>query len=340
MKKLLSFIVLFAVMACMCSCSLKLDLDTESSLADASVETSESVDSNDDTGTGEDASEESAACTPLLYRVSGSKGGTVYLLGSIHVGDDRMKQMPEYVMNAYNESDFIAVEADIVAFEKDLAAQLKYTKTLLCDSGKTIEDHLGKELFEKTKGFLEDNNVYMSPYKMYGPAMWQSLVDNVVVDKTGLSSVNGADRMFINMANKEDKPVREVESIGFQYELLKSFSDDIYRLLIESAVDNADEAAEETKEMYEIWLRGDEAEVTEMLAEDLSELTEEEVKLYKQYMKAMLTDRNVGMANKIEQYMAEGGTCFVVVGAAHVVGEGALVQLLRDRGYNVAVAVA
>jgi len=41
------------------------------------------------------------------------------------------------------------------------------------------------------------------------------------------------------------------------------------------------------------------------------------------------------MADRAEEYLAEGGTGFYVVGAAHIVGEGALVELLRDRGYTV-----
>ena len=43
-----------------------------------------------------------AECTPLLYKVTDGKGATLYLLGSIHVGDKRTQAMPDYVMNAYN----------------------------------------------------------------------------------------------------------------------------------------------------------------------------------------------------------------------------------------------
>lgn len=339
MKRLLTLLLLFSVVMCMCACSLDVETTLESGeqsniSAEASVSdgVSESREDSSDVSADEDGE-----CTPLLYRVSCSKGGTLYLLGSIHIGDERMEKMPAYVMNAYNESSFIAVEADIVAFDKDFAAQIKYTQTLLCDSGKTIEDHLGTELYEKAKGFLQDNGAYMSAYKAYGPAMWFSLVDNVLYDKSGLDSENGADRLFIDMANDDGKQVREAESVGFQYEMLKGFSDDLYKLMIESTIDTADEGVEALKQMYEIWLDGDEAEVAEMLKEDISGLTDEEKVLYDEYMKAMLTDRNVGMANKAEQYLAEGVTSFMVVGTAHVVGDGGLVELLRDRGYNVAV---
>lgn len=49
----------------------------------------------------------------------------------------------------------------------------------------------------------------------------------------------------------------------------------------------------------------------------------------------MLIDRNLGMADFVEDALASGDEVFVCVGAAHVVGKDALVELLRERGYTV-----
>ncbi len=54
-----------------------------------------------------------------------------------------------------------------------------------------------------------------------------------------------------------------------------------------------------------------------------------------EYIDAMLTQRNIGMAEKAEEYMAEGMTVFFTTGAGHMVGEGGVVDLLIERGYNV-----
>jgi len=285
---------------------------------------------------GEDrADTDSAGCTPLLYKVSHTNGGVLYLLGSIHVGDKRTQSMPGYVMDAYNASTYLCVEADIVAYEKDLAAQMLDLQLMLCKNGKTIRDHLGDELYTKARALLEREKLYNSMYDNYGPALWMSLVDEAARSRTSLDSKYGVDRFFINKASKDGKEIKEVESVEFQNNMMLGFSDGIYRLLIEDSVDNFAESVEALKAMYEIWVSGDEADIEEMLKLDYTGLSEKEEKLCREYKKVMLSDRNLGMADRAEEYLAEGGTGFYVVGAAHIVGEGALVELLRDRGYTV-----
>ena len=81
-------------------------------------------------------------CTPLMYKVSDGKGATLYLLGSIHIGDKRTRNMPDYVMDAYSSSSYLCVEANIVAYEKDLEAQMRDLKTMECAKGKSIKEYL------------------------------------------------------------------------------------------------------------------------------------------------------------------------------------------------------
>ena len=49
-------------------------------------------------------------------------------------------------------------------------------------------------------------------------------------------------------------------------------------------------------------------------------------------MRKLMDDRNVGMANKIKQYLDSSGTYFVLIGAAHYVGENNIIELLHQAG--------
>ncbi|WP_225999808.1 TraB/GumN family protein [Paenibacillus sp. BJ-4] len=55
------------------------------------------------------------------------------------------------------------------------------------------------------------------------------------------------------------------------------------------------------------------------------------------YNQAMLIDQNIGMADKIDGYLKNGKNeeYFIVVGAAHYLGEIGIVKLLEDKGYTV-----
>jgi uncharacterized protein YbaP (TraB family) len=51
----------------------------------------------------------------------------------------------------------------------------------------------------------------------------------------------------------------------------------------------------------------------------------------------MVTQRNISMADFAEEALDSGKEVFICVGAAHVVGPGAMADLLTQRGYTVEV---
>ena len=85
----------------------------------------------------------------------------------------------------------------------------------------------------------------------------------------------------------------------------------------------------------DIWASGDEKAFEEYLAADDTGMTEEEKQLYAKYNKAMVTDRNLSMTQFAEAALSSGKEVFICVGAAHVVGQGAMADLLAQRGYTV-----
>ena len=77
----------------------------------------------------------------------------------------------------------------------------------------------------------------------------------------------------------------------------------------------------------------------EAIKEDLSleeqQLFDQVLELMENFNKAMNDDRNDGMLGTIDTYFKEDKNVFVVVGAAHVVGEYGLVNELGRLGYKV-----
>jgi uncharacterized protein YbaP (TraB family) len=79
--------------------------------------------------------------------------------------------------------------------------------------------------------------------------------------------------------------------------------------------------------MIVAWLAGDEREFRRLF--DLESGDSPEVQAF---MRRLLEDRNVGMADKIASYLQMPGTTFVLVGAAHLTGPEGIVALLEARG--------
>lgn len=289
----------------------------------------------------DDNEKEESTATPLIYEMTKDGSDTkIYLFGSIHVADDEAYPLPDLVLDAYEESDYLAVELDILEYENDMDAQMKLVQDMLITDGKTVKDYLKKETYDKLIDYLKENDFYNELYEYYRPVFFESLVSNIILEKTELSTDDGIDRYFLNKAKKDKKEILEVESAEFQNNMLLSFPDELYDFMIIYSIDNEDESVKDTQKLYKIWLKGNEKEFNEYLN------TEEEFDLdkydYKDLEKALenydlelITKRNVSMADKAEEYFEDEKDVFFVVGAAHIVGDDALVELLTERGYTI-----
>lgn len=278
--------------------------------------------------------------TPLLYKVSDEVGNIVWLFGSIHIGRKDYYPLPDYVLNAFDSSQTLAVEADIVAFEKDISAQTKAIKYLLYSDGTTIKDHIPQELYNDAVNILNELGSYMSAFDYYKPMLWVSMIESLQYEKLGAKSDLGIDRHLIKRAKRNDKEIFEIESEEFQYNIMTNFSDELQILLLEETVksnQNINELKTELQHMMDLWASGDKEGFVEYLAADTTELTDEELVLFNEYNDALITQRNISMTNYAENALKSGKETFICVGAAHIVGDGAIADLMQQRGYAVEV---
>ena len=278
--------------------------------------------------------------TPLLYKVTDNEGNVAWLFGSIHVGEEYFYPLPAYVLNAYASADALAVEFDIVTFEGDINAQIEALQTMVYADGTTIADHISEELYNDAKAALKDLGMYSSALDYYCPAMWSSFIDSAMIEKMGVDTSLGIDLYFLNRAHEEGKTILDVESAAFQYGMMAGYSEELQAMLLESSVASV-ELMEESKadmmQLVDAWATGNEAEFDALInAAPEFESPEEEV-LYNEYQNAMITQRNLNMADFAEDALKSGEEVFIVVGAAHIVGAGAMAELLAQRGYTVEI---
>ena len=91
----------------------------------------------------------------------------------------------------------------------------------------------------------------------------------------------------------------------------------------------------ELVQMFEMWCRGDEAELREYINSEPEDMTEDEKRLHEEYEKAISTDRDKGMVEVAKGYLEGGDTVFYAVGLAHLLADDGLVDSLRAAGYTV-----
>ena len=283
--------------------------------------------------------------TPVFYKVTGAEGQQMWLLGTIHVGDERTAFLPQEIYDAFDSSDALAVEFETESYTaqlmEDEEAMQRYLEAFLYTDGTSTQEHINdEELFGQLQKFLQASGTYDATMLVTKPIFLEQTVSSFFMSNGyRLSSDYGVDSQLQSRAYEQEKEILSVESGEFQMDLLGAFSDELQVYMLRDALEYGQCAYNyHTEQLYELWCSGDEAELITYLNEEAEEdpdLTEEEKALIAEYEQAIETGRNVDMLAVAEEYLGSGKTVFYAVGLAHLLAEDGLVNTLRNAGYTV-----
>ena len=265
--------------------------------------------------------------TPIMYKVCDDNNCN-YLVGSMHLGDEKIEKFNSIVLEAYNDSDALAVEVDTTDAKID-------EKMFLISDNKTLDDYISESLKEKLEQFSQNHLFFpYEQYKKYIPGFIIDVISLLPYIENGMLN-EGVDSYFLKLAHNENKEIISIETLESQLAFFTDYSDELYIKMLEENIDNYDKLKELSMELYKVYLTGDPEKIVNILNEEQTEenMTEEEII----YNNAMLQDRNVVMANAIESYLKNDKNVFVVVGAAHVVGKSGIIDILDNKGYKISL---
>jgi hypothetical protein len=283
--------------------------------------------------------EKKETITPLLYKVTkDGSSNTIYILGTIHVGNLKNTEFAEYVLKAFDESHYVSAEIDNEESD-DLISELE---KMSYPEGDSIKKHMSEESYNKLMKFVDENALDMGiiDKDSLNLQYYSQVLVQTITEKSGLSTDDGIDDYFVNKAKKEGKEFMEVESIKFQENVLASLPDKFYENTIVESIDNFDEEVKNIKEAFETWKKGDEEEIwkddgASLKEEDKAKYSAEDIKAAEEFDEKILYARNVTMTDKLEEFFKKNYDMFFMVGQDHVIGPKGIVSYLRQRGYTV-----
>lgn len=265
-----------------------------------------------------------AARRSLMWKAT-SPTNTVYLLGSIHVGDSSMYPLPQGVESAFAASKVLAVEINIKSIDQSKAFQL-IQQYGMYGGDDALAKHIPKETSDALDDFCSRNGLPRVALERLKP--WVAAITVVALSykEAGEDPTLGIDMHFLNEV-KASQRIDELETADFQMTILSSGTEQEQQELLAASLKQAGKAKEMIQKLQQAYLSGD--------AESLEKLVREEETGPKALMKKLLEDRNVTMAARVEQYLKGREPSFVVVGAAHIIGGKGIVKLLQEKGYRV-----
>lgn len=270
--------------------------------------------------------------SPLLYQVTDDAGHTLYLLGTIHVGEESMYPLGSAVEQAYQAADALAVEVDLVAAMEDMRAMMAYSVALMYGPAGSAAKHLSPETYALGVEKLGQNEIVL---KRMRPVAWMSLAEEMAYAQIGLTSDWGVDTMLLKRAHQEGKAIEELEGMDAQMETLLSMPDAVADFLLQQMLLYPEAYANSCKLLSVAWRQGNEEILSLLLTQEAMSVPQELQTEYAAYEESLLYSRDAIFEEKAIAYLQSGKTVLFAVGAAHIVGEGALADRLAQAGYTV-----
>ena len=269
--------------------------------------------------------------TPTLWsaRPRHAPHPLLYLLGSVHVGDPRMRELGGEVERIWERAEELVVEADVSRIDLT-EIQLMMQRFGGIAAPERLQDRLEPETWELLQAYLAEKGLPPDAFNSVAPWLVATSVAVLQYRELGFQEELGVDRMFTERAMQEHKPIVELETAEEQFALFANLPRELQDLMLRDTLLRARESPDEASQMMEAWARGDDAELEAIALEPL-----ERAPQFEPFYERVFFERNERMAERLAQLSLDGRVRIVVVGAGHMLGPRGIPALLEKSDFEI-----
>jgi uncharacterized protein YbaP (TraB family) len=272
----------------------------------------------------------SAAQTPaagkhFLWTVR-SGTNVLYLAGSVHALGADVYPLPAVFEKAFESSGTLVEELNLAEVDSLSAAPMLLAKGMYGD-GRTFESAVSKETAAMVADHVKQTGLPMEMIRPMKPWMVMLMLTALEAQKAGLDASLGLDKHFYDKATAAKKPVIGLETAEFQIDRFDKMPDAMQEQMLRSTLTEIGAQGDELKTMIAAWQRGDVAALEKSVRSSFA--------AYPAAYTSLIAERNRNWIPQLQTCLTRTTPCFVVVGAAHMVGADGLLNLLRLKGYKI-----
>jgi len=261
-----------------------------------------------------------------LWRYEGPRA-TVYLAGSIHLLKPSLYPLPDAYQQAFDQSDHLVLEVNTRAYAA-ADIQRKTLQMAMLRPTESLTTILPAPLYQRTRAALSRYGLNNATVDRAKPSL---LMNQLVVARLltlGYLPEHGVEQHFMRQLG--DRDILELESLDSQFELLFDQPMPMQIQLLADTLDQEMSIEPILTGLLVAWLSGDDAALEEMFEAQAGESA-----LAREFNEALLDRRNIGMATGISEIIKSGnGVYFVLVGAAHYLGDQGIPALLARQNIH------
>jgi uncharacterized protein YbaP (TraB family) len=271
------------------------------------------------------ATAQAAQAKTFAWKATG-KGGTIYLVGSIHVMSESFYPLNPALEAAFKDADLLVEEVDMAEMLDPTTAMAMMTRGML-PSNQSLDKLLSPATLALVKKATGEMGAAGGPLMRFKPWMLAIALQGMELMKAGFNPALGLDQHFYDEATAGGMKVQGLETVEFQISRFDEMTmEQQDRMLAQTLKELQTETAAVGK-LGDAWKGGDVAAIERIALADLKS----DPLMYQR----LLVERNRNWMPKIEALFARRGKALVVVGAAHLVGPDGLLTMLKAKGYTV-----
>jgi uncharacterized protein YbaP (TraB family) len=262
----------------------------------------------------------------LLWKVTSPQGHEAFLLGSVHVLSKSFYPLKPAIDQAFAASKTLVEEIDLDEMDDPITMAGLMGKAML-PPGQTLDQVVSSGTYAAVRTRAEANGLPLLMLQRMKPWIVAVTLTAAEITKAGFEPALGVDRHFFDRAKAAGMPRRALETSAYQFDRLDGLSVPLQEAALKAMLADIDTQAKNFEKLVSAWQVGDSTGIEALLMEGFSEAPE--------IAERLLFERNRNWIAPIERCLSEDARCFIVVGAAHLVGPNSVVELLRARRHTV-----
>ncbi len=262
----------------------------------------------------------------FLWAVGAPGAPPTYLVGSLHVLTPQYYPLSPQLEQAFSQSKVLIEEVDLDEMTNPSTIMPLLGKAMFMD-GRTLDQVIAPDLYKQVVERAEKVGLPAIALQRMKPWMAAVALTAPALKTAGFDTDLGVDKYFFDKAKSAGMERRALETVAYQFDRLDQMPPAIQEALLRSVHSDLDTQLSNVKLIADAWVRGDTSIIERLMLPALLESPE----LYER----LLVERNRNWVQPVEACLTQRTSCFVVVGAAHLVGPHSLVALLEKKGYRV-----
>lgn len=260
----------------------------------------------------------------FLWSIQSSQN-TLYLLGSVHLLQEKDYPLPAVLETAYQDAEKLVFEVDLKEAQSLEVQQLMLKKATLGD-GKTLQTVLSPKTYQLAEQKATEVGLPIQAMAQFEPWFLSLSLLTMKLSQLGFQAQYGVDRHYYDRAVKDGKEILVLETVADQINVFDALTPSNQDDYVQQTLLELDTLGNSINDIVQAWKVGDLAAIEALLFESFEQYPDMRAKLF--------DERNQNWLKTLVPLLEQEEDYLVVVGAGHLVGDNNVLQLLEDKGYS------